>query len=193
MKGVVILPPRARYTREEIIDTAYELVRKHGESFLSARSLAAELGTSTAPIFTAFESIDEIYGAVVERAKARYSEYIKEGLSQELAFKGAGLQYIRFAKDEPELFKMLFMRNDGGALPSHYFPGGDENEPLVLGALQGTYEYNTERARKIYNHISVYTHGLAVLYAQGICVFTDEDVSRMLSELFMALAKGERL
>jgi hypothetical protein len=46
---------------------------------------------------------------------------------------------------------------------------------------------------KIYNHMSVYAHGLATLYAQGNCVFSDEDVDAMLSEVFLALAKGEKL
>ena len=191
MKGVIDLPPKARYTREQIIDTAYELVRTRGEAYLSARSLAAELGTSTAPIFTAFESIEALFTEVVARAQALYTEYINEGLAQTPAFKGAGLQYIRFAKDEPELFKMLFMRADSGA-PSHYFPSGDKNEPQVRGTIEGTYGFDGEQARRIYNHLAVYVHGIAVLYAQGSCIFTDEDVSRMLSEVFMALTKGEK-
>lgn len=190
---VMNLPPKARYTREEIVDVACGLVRRYGESFLSARSLASELGTSTAPIFTAFGSIEELQAEVVNRAKKLYKEYLDEGLASTPAFKGAGLQYIKFAKDEPEFFKMLFMKDGGNDLPSHYFPAGDENEPLVREAVQGAYGFDTERAKKIYNHLAVYAHGLAVLYAQGKCVFTDEDVSRMLSELFMSLTKGERL
>ena len=64
------MPPKARYTKEQIVDAAYELVRRNGKGYLSARSLAAELGTSTAPIFTAFSSIEELQYAVTERAKA---------------------------------------------------------------------------------------------------------------------------
>ena len=187
------MPPKARYTKEQIVDAAYELVRRNGKGYLSARSLAAELGTSTAPIFTAFSSIEELQYAVTERAKALYAEYLRSGLSQTPAFKWAGLKYIQFAKDEPELFKMLFMKNSEGTPPSHYFPGGDENEPVVRGMLESTYGFGTEHAKRIFNHMSVYVHGLAVLYAQGYCVFTDEDVSYMLSEMFNALVKGEKI
>ena len=183
------MPPKAKYTKEEIAEIAYEAVRKYGEDFLSARNLAAALGTSTAPIFTAFSNIEELRTEVAKRAKQLYSQYLSEGLSGDIPFKGAGLKYIQFAKDEPQLFKLLFMRSDDTEDVSHYFPAKDENEPLVRGALEASHGMSEEKARKLYNHLSVYAHGLAVLYAQGRCVFTDEDVDRMLSEVFLALNK----
>jgi len=187
------MPPKPRYTREEIVDVAYESVRKYGEDFLSARNLAAALGTSTAPIFTAFSSIEEVQREVAYRARGLYESYIDEGLSDSLPFKGAGLKYIQFAKDEPNLFKMLFMRSETGQPFSHYFPAEDDKEADVRDALKRSWHVGEDRSKKIYNHLSVYAHGLAVLYAQGRCVFTDEDVSTMLTEVFSALAKGEKL
>ena len=187
------MPPKAKYTREEIIDIAYESVRKYGEEFLSARNLAAALGTSTAPIFTAFSGIDEIFSEVAKKAVQYYSEYISDGLSGNLPFKGAGLKYIAFAKEEPHLFRMLFMREETEEPFSHYFPGGEKNEPVIRGVICDSYHVNEDRAKKIYNHMAVYAHGLAVLYAQGRCVFTDEDVSAMLSEVFLALTRGEKI
>jgi len=188
-----MMPPKAKYTKEEIVDIAYEAVRQYGEDFLSARNLASRLGTSTAPIFTAFSSIEEVTRAVADKAKALYNSYISEGLSGELPFKGAGLKYIQFAKDEPQLFRMLFMRDETGEPFSHYFPSEDENESDVRGALERSYHIGEDRAKKIYNHLSVYAHGIAVLYAQGRCIFTDEDVNAMLTEVFSALTKGEKL
>lgn len=187
------MPPKARYTKEEIIEVALDMVRKHGRDFLSARSIAAELGTSTAPIFTAFSSLDELYSAVFERAYELYGEYAREGAEMTPAFKGAGLKYIQFAKDEPELFKMIFMATDGEDTDKHYFPWRYRQEKEVREGIENSYGYETERAMKIYNHMSVYAHGLATLYAHGNCVFSDEDVSRMMSEVFLALTKGEKL
>ncbi len=183
------MPPKAKYTKEEMTEIAYELVRRQGKEAISARHLAAELNTSTAPIFTAFGTIEELERAVVEKAKRRYREYLEEGLAAELPFKGAGLQYIRFAKEEPNLFKLLFMSENGGAI-THYMPAEDENEPLVRGTVERSYGINEEQAKRLYNHLSVYVHGIAVMYAQGNCMFTDEDVNNMLSEIFKALTGG---
>lgn len=184
------MPPKGLYTMEQILEIAFETVRKHGMNILTARGLAAELRTSTAPIFTAFKSIEEIQSLVIEKAKQLYVSYLNAGLQLTPPFKGAGLKYIQFAKDEPELFKLLFMQGDENEEITHFFPAPDENTRAVLNALKSSHGLNEEFARRIYNHLSVYAHGLAVLYAQRRCVFTMEDVDLMLTEVFAALVRG---
>lgn len=181
------MPPKAKYTREEIADTAFQMVRRHGMDFLSARSLAAELGTSTAPIFTAFGNIENLASVVTERAGALYNDYIKEGMKDSLPFKGVGMKYVQFAKDEPELFKLLLSDLNHGGEPSHFLPSADENTPSVLNVIKKAYGIDEVGAARLYNHMSVYTHGLASLFASGSYVFTLDDVSEMLTEIFRAV------
>ena len=185
------MPPKSKYTREQIIDIAFEMVRSEGMEILTARNLASKLKTSTAPIFTAFQTIEELQTEVINKAKKLYKEYIDEGLKEEPAFKGVGIKYIEFAKDEPKLFNLLFMSGDSIEKFSHFMPQNDENAPMILDLIKNSYNLDFDKAKKLYNHLSVYTHGLAVLYAQGSWVFTDEDISKMLSEIFIALMKGE--
>ncbi|MBE7067651.1 MAG: TetR/AcrR family transcriptional regulator [Ruminococcaceae bacterium] len=183
------MPPKARFSQEQIVEEAYQLVREQGFDALSARSLAARLGTSTAPLFTAFQNIEEISLQVTKQAIALYDRYMQEGLKHEIPFKGAGLKYIEFAKDEPELFKLLFMRESTTSQPSHYLPAGFPYETKIVQMVSDSYGIEQKQVKHIYNHLSVYTHGLAVLFAQGQSVFTMEDVSNMLSEIYHALRK----
>ena len=189
------MPPKAKYTKQEITECALEMVRNHGVDIISARNVAVALGTSTAPIFTAFSSIDELIFAVKEKAMELYKEnYLSVALRSDLPFKSAGLNYIRFAKEEPELFKLVFMADGDSGVQSHYLPSADPTSTDVLGALTASHGIEDAPAKDIYNHLSVYTYGLAVLFARGSCVFTMDDVDRMLSELFYALksrSKGE--
>lgn len=187
------MPPKAKYTKDQIRDAAYELVRQKGAENLSARNLGAALGMSTAPIFTAFSGIEELQKAVLEKAWELYSSYITEGLSKEIPFKGTGLMYIKFAGDEPNLFRMLFMSKSTENISTHYFPSGDSHEPLIRGNVEKTYGLTTDKAKKLYNHLSVYTHGIAVMKAQGNCTFTDDDISAMLSEIYRSLINGGEL
>ncbi len=182
------MPPKAKYSREEILSVAFEMTRKHGIEFMSARSLAAELGVSTAPIFTAFQSIEELNLAIAEKAKECYGAYLKEGMKEMLWFRGTGLAYVRFAKEEPRLFSLLFMGDGNGEEPSHYFPS-DKYSSDILNLVMDRYGMTEEKAKSLFNHLSVYAHGLASLFARGRCVFTMEDVEKMLSELFFALTK----
>ena len=182
------MPPKAKFLRSDMIDRTFDMVRNHGAEMISARNVAVALGTSTAPIFTAFESIEELTRATKEKALEFYrANYLDEALRSELPFKAAGRNYIRFAKEEPELFKFLFMSEQDEMHESHYLPSGDPTSGEVLEAFMGNHNITAEAARSIYNHLSVYTYGLAVLFARRICVFTMDDVDRMLTELFWAL------
>ena len=182
------MPPKAKYTKEQIVEVAYQMVRRQGKDSLTVRSIAAALGTSTAPIFTGFRSIEELQQCVYEKAVDLYKSYIQEGLSQPLGFKGSGLKYIQFAKDEPELFKLLCMQEDSRGV-THFLPEREPHTPQILQTITDDYGLQSEQARRLYNHLSIYTHGLAVLYAQKQCIFTMEDVSRLLTQLYQALRK----
>jgi len=179
------MPRQPKFKKEDIVEAAIQLVRERGEEALSARHLAAALGCSTAPLFVAFSGIEEIYAAVKERAWACYMSYHSVGMAEPLPFKGSGRAYVRFAKEEPQLFRFLFMKEGIGV--THYMPASDPSERAVRGALEGTHALSEDAARRIYNHMSVYAHGLATLFAVGNTTFTDEDVDRMLTEVFYAV------
>lgn len=184
------MPPKAKYTKTQIIDTAFSIVRESGLSALTARNLAKALGTSTGPIFTVFDSVTEIQDEVINRAKALYNSYLKEGLNQPIPFKGAGMKYIQFAKDEPALYKLLFMTGSGNEEITNFLPEYEDNTPQILNIIESKYGIDSEKAKSLYNHLSVYAYGYAALFAQGINIFTMEDIDKMMSELFMALIRS---
>lgn len=185
------MPPKIKFTKDEIAYKAYELVRREGIEQLTARGLAKELGTSTAPIFTAFKNIEEVQLCVKQMAWKLYLSYIDLGLKSDAPFKGAGLKYIQFAKDEPSFFKLLFMYYDMDTTVSGYHPGNSDASDKVLEGVCVSYGLDEERAKRLYNHLSVYTHGLAVMFALGRSMFTDQEVSDMLTEVFKSLMGKE--
>lgn len=181
------MPAKNRFTKEQIIDAALSLVREKGSSALSARTLAKRLGASPQPIFSYFDSMESLREAVVDAAKEIYAERVKVGLSQTPAFKGAGEQYILFAKEEPELFQLLFMsENDPRCIPG-FMPAMDDNSPDILSSLKMGYALEDGEAKKIYNHLAIYSHGIATLSLRNTCSFTREEISEMLSEVFIGV------
>ena len=183
------MPPKAKFSKEEIVKAGLNIVRREGFDALTARSLAASLNCSTAPIFTVFSNIEEVQQAVLSGAKELYLEYMDEALSDKLPFKMSGINYIRFAKDEPKLFQILFMGSNDRLQPTHFFPSKEPPFLNVLNGFMNSWPVSQDKAEKIYNHMSVYAHGLAVLYAQGNIVFSMEDVDNLLTEVFHALMK----
>ena len=191
------MPPKAKFSRDEIVDAALWIVRTEGFSHLTARALGERLGSSARPIFTVFQNMEEVQEAVMDAAKELYKEYILKGLAQKPAFKGAGMQYIRFAVEEPKLFQLLFMEEQK-QIPdlSGVLPMIDENYEEILLSIQKEYGVSSPAAEWLYRHLWIYTHGIAALCATGMCSFTAEEISVMVSEIFASLLKhwkaGER-
>ena len=182
------MPPKAKFTREEVISAALEIVRANGEEALTARSLGEKLGSSARPVFTLFDSMEEIKTLVLSAAKKLYDGYVEEGLKSEIAFKGVGQSYIRFAAEQPKLFKLLFMREQSGKPDKdHILAVLDDNNEKIINSITQGYGVNRENAKALYMHLWVYSHGLAVLIATGVCAFTAEEISEMLTQTFKSL------
>ena len=187
------MPPKAKFSKEEIIQAALDLVREDGISNLTARALGTRLGSSARPIFTVFQNMDEVQQAVIKAAKSLYTGYIREGLSETPAFKGTGMQYILFSIHEPKLFQLLFMKEQvnipdlSGVLVSI-----DENYYEILASVKDTYKLSDEASQKLYQHLWIYTHGIASLCATNMCRFTEEEISKMITEVFISLLKEEK-
>ncbi len=184
------MPPKAKFTRKEIIDKALEIVRRDGIEGLTARALGEKLGSSARPIFTVFENMEELEREVMSGIRAVYSEYIEIGLSSEIPFKGVGAQYIMFAIREPRMFRILFMREHKENIGvSDILPVIDENYDRILGSVKDGYKLDDREAKTLYSHLWIYTHGIAALCATGMCRFTGEEISNMMSEVFVSLLK----
>lgn len=184
------MPPKCKFSREEIIQAALDLTRTEGINALTARALGAKLGSSPKPIFTVFENMEAVQAEVQKAAKALYAAYIHVGLQQQLPFKGVGTQYILFAIQEPKLFQLLFM-SEQSQKPSvaGILPVIDESYDQILLSVQNGYGLDQKDAENLYRHLWIYTHGIAVLCATNMCLFTAEEISRMMSEVFVGLLK----
>lgn len=182
------MPPKAKFNRNEIVAKALEIVREKGESALTARSLGAALGSSARPIFTVFESMEEVQREVFAAASALYDGYVKKGLSETPAFKGVGEAYIRFAADEPKLFQLLFMREQQ-SMPdkNSVLPLIDANSEEILGSIEKGYGLSRELSSSLYLHLWIYSHGIAVLIATKVCVMSEKEISDMLTVVFTSL------
>lgn len=186
------MPPKNKYTKQQIIEAAIQIVREEGIGGVTARSLAAKLGCSVAPIFSIFANMVELQAELKNKVKSIYYEYVEEGLQEDIAFKGVGISYIKFAIQEPNLFKLLFMSNDHAYSLDDVLSEVEVNYEGVFKCVQDGYGLNYEDSKKLYQHMWIYTHGIAVLCVTGTCKFTSEEIANMLSEVCRSLVKDMR-
>ena len=178
------MPPKSNLTREKIAETAFEILRKDGYDALNARYLAERLGTSTMPLFHYFENMDEIKRVAVRLGIQKYDTYMEEGSKNELPFKGIGRAYIKFAKEEPELFKLLFMTATENVIG---LPKEDKNTCIAIGFATAMLNGNAEDGSRALRNMWIVVHGIATLEATGKMSFSDDEISCILSDIFQAL------
>lgn len=184
------MPPKAKFTREEIITAALSIIRENGVDALTARELGARLGSSARPVFTVFEGMQEVLYEAIKEAKAIYRSYVERGLLEVPAFKGVGMEYIRFAREEAKLFQLLFM-TEKEDVPEFIsvLPTIEDSFEEILGSVRNSYQLNEEDALKLYQHLWIYTHGIATLCATKVCTFSAEEISEMLTEVCTSILK----
>ena len=181
------MPPKVKVSYEDIINSAVELVRRDGVDALNARALAGALDCSTQPIFSNFKSMDEVKDAVLEKAISLCKEYTTREVESGVypVYKASGMAYIRFAKEECELFKLLFMRDRKGELFTKEAGFFDQMEAVV----QKNVGLESDKARLFHLEMWAYVHGIAVMFATGYLNLDWELVSRMLTDSYLGLKK----
>ena len=155
------MPPSVRFSREAVLNAAYQLIRREGPAALNARSVAKELGGSTQPIFRLFTNMDDLKASVIEQALQDWKNKLRMRM-QDSAFPylSIGISYLIFARDEPELFKLLFMRDrvsDGSCR--------DYNVDFGIPLIEHAVGVDVSTARQLYERNWLYCHGLAVAIA----------------------------
>lgn len=181
------MPPKTKYTKEEIVSAGLELVRQDGIDSLNARNLAARIGSSTQPVFSRFPDMDSLKSAVVEAAGNFFSDYVQRAMENAVGmpkYKASGLAYIRFASEERELFRLLFMTPGNS--------GGGRIAPLadsLAGIVSGDTGADHDSAMLIHCENWVFVHGLAVMSASGATDWQQSLIERMVSDVYLGLKK----
>lgn len=183
------MAPRNKYTRDEMVEAAVCVVRKKGIDALTAKALASELGVSTQPVFTCFHTIEEAKREVRAAAERVYDSYVEDGLRMKVPFLGVGMQYIHFAKEEPQLYRLLFLTtneegNSSGMDAMHH------SQDLVRESLQQTYHIDAKTADRYFRDMWLVVHSLATLVVTGGFPYSEEEMRHILTGFSVSLCKA---
>ena len=175
------MAPKVKFTKDEMVAAAVQVVRNGGIDRLTAKSLAAQLGTSTQPIFTCFATMDAVKAEVTAAAERIYDGYAAKGLADPRPFFGFGMQYIQFARTEPQLYRLLFLNPDG--------PDGG-SLALVRPSMMEIYRITAAEADCYFRDLWLVVHGLATLIVTGDCPYSDRDIGQILTEVSVSICKA---
>ena len=184
-KGGAIVPAIRKISKEDIVNASVEIIRKEGLQNLNARRVAKQLGCSTQPIFYIYSNMDEMKNdALIEISKIFDTAMLKSNYDKP-AYKDIGRNYIRFAKDEPILFKLLFNSEiNEEALCFIDLTGSSERIHETISNQTGL---SKEEAKRFHLKMWLYVNGIANLVANNTCNFTDDEIDSLLGEQYISM------
>lgn len=176
--------PKAKITKEMVIDAAFEVTRTEGAENVNARTVSQKLGCSTQPVMYHFAKIEDMKKAVYAKLDRFHTEYLMEIENpQEGILLGIGLNYIRFAIKEPHLFRFLFQ---SGFAVENSLPEMVDSEELVpvLLAMQEAMGKSMEQTKEIFLTLALCVHGYASMIANNSLEYDEQVVASHLERVY---------
>lgn len=188
------MPPKAKITKEMILDVAFGIIQSDGIDKVTARNISEQLNCSTQPVLYHFATVEDIKKAAYEKADAYHSNYI---MNMEKDYDNPmltiGMNYIHFAMEEKNLFRFLFQSNE--------FSGASIPDLLNLEALlplftvlQQEADVSLEEAKEIFSTLFIFAHGYASLYANNTMIYDEAKIISELEKVFygtLCVMKGD--
>lgn len=181
------MPPKIKTDKEAVVAAAFEVAKSMGFDAITAKKVSAVLGTSVAPIFRTFRTIEELRAETVTQIHAFYVSYLKSYPFQRSKFFTYGLAYIQFAKEYPHLFDTLmewnfFTPDAVGREVSSQFG-------FIEDSVADVSHLDMDQAQELFYHVWLYTHGIACLVCKGSLQVSQEEQKDLLITAFQAFLK----
>lgn len=176
------MPPKAKITKDMIIDAAFEIIRSEGAENINARFIAQKLMCSTQPVLYHFKKIEEIRKAVYHKADEYHTAFITN-LHTNNPMKEIGLNYIQFAATEKNLFRFLFQSNEFSGKNITELINAEELQPIIM-ILSQEADISIEQAKTLFRTLFLMVHGYASMFANNEMTYDEEIISSDLDLIF---------
>lgn len=185
------MPPKVKITKKMVEDASFEVIRTNGHENMNVRTISEYLGCSTQPVLYTFKTVDDIREAAYEMADRYHTEYIMPKETNENPMLALGLNYVRFGHEEKNLFRFLFQTDkfggkDIGTLMS------DPGLSGILEVMASGLKVGTEQAREMFLTFFCVAHGLASLLANNSMEYDEEQIRKMLENVFFGMAASRK-
>lgn len=181
------MPPKPKFTSDEIILAALAIVSDRGVNSLTARELAGKMGCSTRPIFTVFSDMDELKHEVRKLAAEQLQKICDHTINEHGSFVEVAIEVIRFAKRDPNLYDLLFMFRDNQQVGFlDLMQDSERSERSYIEFISETYGLEEANARTLFRQMWIHCLGMGVMCVTQRYVFTDEEIVSCVVDFFDA-------
>ena len=173
------MPPKTRVTEDRIVTAAVEVARQSGFEKINARTVSEQLHCSTQPVMYHFSTIDNLKKAAYGRADQLHTQYLMNTPPGQDPILSIGMNYIRFAVEEPQLFRFLFQ--SGYAEENSLLEMVDSEELIpILAAMREGAGLSMQKTRSVFITVALFAHGYASILANNHLEFDEKLIAEQL-------------
>ncbi len=183
------MPPKNKFTKEQIIETAFEIAKEEGIDSITIRKIADNLGSSIAPIYVNFKDVEELKKAVISKIYEIGNSILQEQNTGDV-FLNIGIASVKFAKDYSVIFKELILKNNGYL--DNYDVQIGNNIIQEMKKDEDLKEFSEEELKTLLMKMRVFQAGLSIMATNESFALelTDEKVIEMLSDTGKDIVNG---
>lgn len=179
------MAPKQKITKEMILQATFQITKEKGFESVNARNLAKAIGCSTQPIFSHYATMTDLKKEFHGYVGKFFNEYALSKAQGDNFFRKLGLAYISFAKNDSNLFRLLFMSEYMG-LNGFSDMFGDEENLDVAKSVSESVGISLEAAKSLYMKTWIFTHGIASMIATDSIKLSDSETEKMMGEAYLA-------
>ena len=157
--------PKIKFTKEQIIEAAFEIARTEGFDSITMRKIAEKMGSSVAPIYVNFRNVDELNEALIEKIISISRQLLMEEDTGN-PFSDMGKASLRFALEYSVIFRDLLAKS------GKYMQGYDEKMmPALIEEMQKDPELNgftVDELKTIFLKMRIFQLGLSIMAANSL-------------------------
>ena len=182
------MAPKIKYDRKKILNAALNILKRKGNNALTARNIAHEMGSSTHPIYSEFQSLNLLKKALFEHAYHYFIEQITT-INTPKGFLDIGVNYVKFSKNEKNIFSFIFMNKDF-KMDMLNFDYVDENMLFFIKKDEYVQKHAVKAYNLIFYNLWIFTHGLASLIWESEMEYDEEVIKKTLKKTGEIIIKG---
>lgn len=172
-----------KITRQKILEASIDVIKKYGYEKFSVRNIAKQLGCSTQPIYSEFGDKQKLEKAVYQESQKHHKKYAEQ-FAKDLGvmpYMAVGMGFVKFAKQEKQLFKFLYMQNKWSSKNESF------DYDKIIEKIKTTHTLSSKQAMTLHGDMAIYAYGLAVLENLRMTNFSDKEILERFEAEFSAL------
>ena len=156
--------PKQRFTKETVVNAAFEIARNSGMEQVMVKNIADKIGCSVQPIYSYCKNMDSLRQDVVEQTNRFIQEYVAAHIDKDDLFRSTGRLYIRLAQEESHLFRIFILHQRKGisSLNDLY---QSETNPHVAEVIASDLHISVAQAKQLHLNMLIYTIGIGTIFS----------------------------